>query len=156
MAKRPRTSLTVSLQLDGAKETLKAFRDLPKEASAALRDATKHISTALAGKVKAAAEADESPQSALLAGTVRARRDRVPSIVAGGTKRLGKNRAPAWKLLFGSEFGANRYPQFHKEHTGKKGTWFFPVVDEHQADISHEWNKAADDVIRRFSQGGGA
>lgn len=151
MAKR---GLSVNIQIDGLKETLKAFRHLPKEATAELRDAATKVSQKIADKAKAAGRADSSPQSALVAPTVKAKRDRVPVVQAGGASRVGRNRVPVHKVLFGSEFGSNRFSQFHRPHQGRQGAWFFPVVEDNAALIDREWNEAADTVVRRFSAGG--
>jgi len=145
MAKK---SLVITLRLEGAREVLAAFRAMPKDASTELRAASLKLAQSLAPKV-AAAGRTEGKQAALLAKTVRAQRDRVPVIVVGGTRRLGSNRKPAFKLLFGSEFGANFYRQF-RPHLGAGSYWIFKTVDDNQATISKEWNKAADTVIRKF------
>lgn len=144
-------SLTITLRVDGIRETLAAFKKLPKDASDALRDRTKELSRDLATAVQASARV-EGRQAAALASTVKARRDRVPVIVAGGTKRLGRNRKPAYKLLFGSEFGANRLRQY-KPHLGRGSYWFFRTVEDEQVTIAAAWGKAADDIVRAFGEG---
>lgn len=149
-----KTSLTMGIRISGARETLKAFNDLPKDANNELRDRSKKLSEMLADKVRQAARSDQSPQSALLAPTVKARRDRVPVIVAGGARRIGSRGRPAWALLFGAEFGSNRHRQFRKQHTGKDGSWLFPVADEHRDLIDREWNAAADEIAAKWAQGG--
>lgn len=143
-----KTSLTVNIKIDGVRETLAAISKLPKDAQNALRDAAKDLSEDMAVAVRASAVAEGS-QAALLAVTVKASRDRVPVVAAGGTKRLGRNRKPAYKMLFGSEFGANRYEQF-KPHIGTDGYWFFPTIEEESPAIADRWLKAADDVVERF------
>jgi hypothetical protein len=148
-----KTGLTITIKIDGATETLRAFRDLPKDATNRLRDKAGEIADALRPAVEAAARTDTSPQSKLVAGTVKVKRDRIPALVAGGTKRLGVNRVPAYKLLFGSEFGSVRYKQFNKLHQGQEGSWFFPVVEREAARISAAWNEAADEIIAEFSGG---
>ena len=148
-----KTGLTIVVEIDGVRETLAAFRDLPKQATDKLRDAAGQIAEDLLPGVRSAARSDLSPQSALVASTAKVRRDRIPVLVAGGTKRLGVNRAPAYKLLFGSEFGSNRLRQFHKRHQGQEGSWFFPVVEAEAARISAAWNEAADAIIREFNGG---
>lgn len=149
-----KTTLTVKMSIAGLRETIKAFQDLPKDASKRLRDETLKLSQALAVRAKVAGMVDEAPQSPLVATTVKAVRDRVPAIQAGGTKRLGRNRAPAYKLLFGSEFGSNNYPQFHRPHQGQQGQWFFPTVERSQAEIAAAWSRVADGIVRDFSEGG--
>lgn len=146
-------ALVVSLKIDGVRETLAAFRGMPKEANNALRDAANDIARDLAVDAKAAGVAEGS-QAALVAGTVRVVRDRVPVLQAGGTKRLGSRKAPAWKLLFGSEFGSNRFTQFPHTHQGTDGLWFFPTIEDNAASISRRWNAAADEVIAAFTREG--
>lgn len=102
-----RQAFTVNIHVEGGRQTLAAFRRLPKQASSELRDATLKLSASLARKVEAAARS-EGGQAALMALTVKALRDRVLALSAGGSKRVGSRRVPAWKLLFASEFGMNR------------------------------------------------
>ncbi|MFD4196619.1 hypothetical protein [Amycolatopsis thermoflava] len=148
------TAITVRVQIDGVRDALQAFRELPKDANDRLRDESMKLATRLAERVKADGMADAAPQSPLVATTVKARRDRVPVIEAGGTKRLGSRRAPAYKLLFGSLFGSNAYRQFHRPHGGRDAYWFFPIVEEAAPEISATWNRVADEIVRDFSAGG--
>lgn len=144
-------ALTVNVKIEGVRETLAAFNRLPKEASAELRKSSKELAELLAREAQTAGRA-RGGQAALVAGTVKAASDRVPVVQAGGAKRLGKSRAPAWKLLFGSEFGSNQYKQFHHAHTGRDGLWFFPSVEKNAAKIAAAWNKAADEIADRFGK----
>lgn len=143
--------LTVKISVDGARETLAAFNRLPREASDALRKHSLELATALASKVAGAATSD-SPQSALMSSTVKARRDRIPTIEAGGTSRVASSRVPAYKILFGSEFGARVLPQY-RPHVGRGSYWLFRTVEENEAAISSAWNKVADDIQRDFDRG---
>lgn len=152
---KPRKSLTMTVRIEGVKETLAKFRQLPKDASDEIRERSMRLAEVLAVKAQAAARSDVSPQAKLVASTIRPRRDRVPVIVAGGSKRVGRRRSPAWGVLFGAEFGANQYPQFGKPHQGREGSFLFPVVEENSELVEREWNAAADDVIARFTAGGG-
>lgn len=145
-------ALTIRLRITGAKETLAAFRGLPKEASQSLRERTLALSEVLAQAARSAA-ASEGRQAPLLAGTVKAVRDRVPAIQAGGSRSVGSRKAPAFKVLFGSEFGSNRLRQF-KPHRGRQGYWFFPTVEREQDAIATAWQEVADDVVNDFTRGG--
>lgn len=147
-------TLTVGIAISGARETLAAFRGLPKEASQALRERSMDLAQSLAGKVASAARGD-SGQSALIAPTVKAVRDRVPVITAGGTKRVGRNSVPAYKIIFGSEFGARTLAQY-RPHLGRGSYWMFKTVKANEAQIAAAWRKVADDIeqyFRRPSQG---
>lgn len=145
MAKK---ELVVRVRIEGLHEVLAALRKLPKDASDELRAAALDISKELATAAKASG-AREGRQAALVATTVRAQRDRVPVVVAGGTRRLGRNKKPAFKLLFGSEFGANRLHQY-KPHLGRDSYWFFRTIEDRQVEIEARWLQAADEVIRKF------
>ena len=143
--------LTITLRVDGIRETLDAFRALPKDASNELRDAAMDISRDVATAASSSGRA-EGRQAALVATTVKARRDRVPVIVAGGTRKLGRNRVPAYKLLFGSEFGSSRLRQY-RPHVGKGSYWFFKAVEDQQAATAKRWGEAADRIILKFGGG---
>ena len=151
MAKR---ALVITMRQEGVRETLTAFRGVPKEANNALRDAAGRIAQRFA-TTAAAAGAAEGSQAALVAKTVKVGRDRVPVVTAGGTKRLGSRKAPAWKLLFGAEFGSNRFTQFPRTHTGTEGIWFFPTIEREAPAIIKEWREAADEVLRAFTKSEG-
>lgn len=144
-------SLTIKVRITGVRETIKAFRDLPKEANNELRDRTRALAELLAKRVESAGRSD-SPQSALVAGTVRAVRDRVPVIQAGGNKRVGSRKKPAHKILFGSEFGAKTLKQY-RPHLGNGSYWFFREIEASQGEIDRAWNRLADDIVRRWASG---
>lgn len=144
--------LIVSVQIDGVRETLAKFRDLPKDASEELRVQAGKLAESMLSKVKAAAARDRSPQSRIVAATAKVKRDRVPVLEVGGTKRIGRNKQPAFKLTMGAEFGS-RLKQFHKPHQGRTGSWFFPVVEKESAEIGRQWSEAADRIVRKFGEG---
>lgn len=136
-----------SVEIIGADEILRAFRQLPKEASDELRDTAQRLAADLATDIAAAARR-EGRQAALMAPTVKAKRDRVPVVQAGGAKRVGRNRVQAGKLLFGSEFGS-RLPQF-RPHLSGGSYWFYDTVERQDSEIYAEWLKAADRIIQAF------
>jgi hypothetical protein len=159
-------ALTVKVRITGLRETLKKFRGLPKDASKELRTETLRLSEFLTLKAKAAGFA-QGRQSGVVAGTIRAQKDRVPAVVMGGTKRLGRNKAPAYKIMFGAEFGMNarsgwyakpRYADSpgrqYRPHRGRAGYFFFPTVEQSQSEVAAAWNKVADDIVAKFSEGG--
>ncbi|GAB3817475.1 hypothetical protein [Kribbella italica] len=151
--------LSVKVKITGVRETLAKFRTLPKEASAELRDANQKISEELAGKIHSAATSANG-QGALVAPTVKARRDRVPSVQAGGRKQAGsqsrksKGQSPTTvsDLIYGSNFGANVLKQFPRP-TGPDH-WFFSTVEDNQAQIEREWLVAVDKVLGKWGSGG--
>lgn len=150
--------ISVKIQITGARETLAAFRKLPKDATVEMRDANQHISEDLADKIRQAATADGA-QSALVASSVKARRDRVPSVQAGGKGRAGsqKRRSKGQKptnmsdLLYGANFGANVLKQFHKPT--QPDHWFFDTVEANEARIVKDWEDAAERVLGKWARG---
>lgn len=139
------TGLVIRIRIDGAKEVIAAFSRLPKVANTSLRERTLALSKTMADHAKAAAQAD-SGQSALMAPTVKARKDRLPSVQAGGMRRVGRNRVPAYKVLFGSEFGAT-YLEQYRPHVGQGSYWFFDEFDQRAGEIERTWLRIADEVI---------
>ncbi|GAB3372567.1 hypothetical protein [Amycolatopsis echigonensis] len=161
-----KTALVVKLELSGAREVLAAFRALSKDASDALRDHSGKLAQKLAGKAAADVAAHGGPQGKLVAPTTRVVRDRVPAIQIGGSRRVGRNRTPAYGVLFGSIFGMTvssgwyrnaRYNastgRQYRVHRGIDAYAFFPVVEQNQATIAAEWHAAANQIVRDFNRG---
>lgn len=157
--------LTIRLKGEGVRETLSVLRHFPKDANRQLREASLRIADLLAQSAKQASSIDA--QSAAVGKTVRAIKDRVPVVQAGGARRITSSRVPAWRLLFGSEFGANgrfgwysaaRYAESEgrqfSPHQGRTGRWFFPTVERELPAALKEWREAADEIVRKFGQGG--
>jgi hypothetical protein len=155
-------TLTMTFQAEGLRETLAAFNRLPKDANAELRDAAGRIVAWVARDAKAASSID--PQAAAVGQTVRVARDRVPAVQAGGSAKITSQGIPAWRLLFGSEFGMSgrsgwfsgpQYAdspgrQFHSTHRGRQGRWFFPTVERSASETARLWNDAADAIVHRW------
>ncbi len=162
-----KTSLTLKLSIDGVTDTLRAFSRMANDANDALRDASLDLAQELAADARADGFANGGPQGKLVAQTVKAKRDRVPVVEAGGTRRLGRHGAPAYGMTFASIFGMTRRsgwyasPRYgtasghqYRPHAGQNAYWFFPVIEANAATISRRWNAAADEVVRKFSEGG--
>lgn len=144
--------MRANVRVEGVDEAVRAFRRLPKVAKQSLSERTKALSEVLAASARRAGQAD-SAQSALVAGLVKARKGQTPFIAGGGSKRVGRNRVPAYKVIFGSEFGSNRLAQF-RPHRGKLGYWLFPTVEREKAKITKAWLDVADDVAKDFTRDG--
>lgn len=160
-----KSSLTIKVEIEGVRETLALFRKMPKAATVELRNASQRIAEMVAESAKAGAYA-EGRQAALLVPTIKAVRDRVPAVQVGGSKPVGRNDAPAWRVLFVSEFGmdkrsgwyaADKYDQSigqqAKPHSGNVGRWFFPSVEPLTPQIEREWNAAAERIAGMFGMG---
>lgn len=145
-----KTAFTVKVHAEGVRETLAAFRRLPKEASGELRKSARELVATLVPKIRAAAYAAPTPQASKVAPKVRPLSDRVPAIQA--TDPVKPRGIRGHGVLFGAEFGSNQFGQFHHAHTGREGLWFFPTVERDADDIVKAWRKAADAIIRDFTR----
>lgn len=161
---RSNTALTLTFNVDGLREVLSALNRLGKEANTKLRAKAITIAERLAGDIKTAGQG-EGGQAAAVAETVKAKRDRLPVITAGGTTRIGRNHVPAYKLLFGSEFGMNRRTGWYARrryagsagrqyppHQGRHSYWVFKTADEQQEAVLTEWATVADDIVTEFGR----
>jgi hypothetical protein len=159
-------TLTIHIRIDGVRETIRAFNEMGRDANRDLRTETFKISDDLAVKLRVAAGADGN-QSRLMVPTIKARKDRVPSVEAGGSKRVGRHGKPAGALIFASEFGMSsrsgwygrrRYRgspgrQWHP-HRGAASYWFFETVEDQTDNIQRRWLAVCDRLIRKWGAGG--
>lgn len=150
--------LTINVKIEGGRETLKAFRDLPKEASNELRDAAGLIADDMVGWVQNAAEGT-SRQAALVAGTVKRVRDRVPAIVIGGSARVGtgtgRRKGAAYQILFGANFGSRSLRQFPAWAGVGNDYFVFSSINDHAREVEERWLNAADEIGRRWASNTG-
>lgn len=89
-------------------------RKLDKEAPSKLADKAAD---------RAKRKSKKSKQSAIVGATVKATS---AAVIAGGNARIGRNQVPAYKVLFGSEFGSANLKQFPPP---SKSYWFFTAVE---------------------------
>jgi hypothetical protein len=150
--------LTISVKIEGGRETLKAFRDLPKEASDELRDAAGLIADDMVGWVQNAA-ANAGRQAALVGDTVKRVRDRVPAVVIGGSKVVGtgtgRRKAKAFQILFGANFGSRSLKQFPAWAGVGNDYFVFASIEEHASEVEERWLAAADAIGQRWAHDSG-
>jgi hypothetical protein len=139
---------TDRIPIEGLNETLRAFKRYGPDAANELRTAAKAIAGEAATQIQAAGRSSDR-QSAMAAGTVRARRDRVPVIVAGGSSRAGQ-------VFFGSEFGGRRRKttQQFRPYRGTQGYWFYPALRAMTPKVLEEYGKALDRAAEKWGAGG--
>ncbi|MEV6693367.1 hypothetical protein AB0M35_18045 [Micromonospora sp. NPDC051196] len=136
------------MRVDGVWGVLRALSRVPSEADRQLQATGYRLAAALSGRVAGAARSD-SRQSALMAGTVRAVGG---EIVAGGSARVGRRGTPAYKILFGSEYGARVLPQF-RPHRGSGSYWMWAEILRSKAEIDRESADGAERVVRAIDRG---
>jgi hypothetical protein len=145
----------MSVAIHGADTTARAFRQYGKEANAELRDAAVRAVAGITPPIMAAMASD-SPQSRLVAGTVRPIRDRVPVLAVGGAKRVAptkgrkRKRPSSGDIFFGAEFGGQGRPttQQFRPHTGTVGYAFYPTFRRHIGTVIDAYGDALDKMAR--------
>lgn len=129
----------------------RTLRKLPKEASRELRAESKAIARKVA--TAAASRARTQPGVAkYVAPTIKARSDRVPVVVMGGSTRLpghtGQNQThqTVGDVWAGAEFGSRRYTQFQpwtgNQHVGKPGYFLYNTIRENETEIMGDYSDA--------------
>lgn len=144
-------ALTMRVSVYGVRETIAAFDRLPREARREIEEASLDIARSMVPRLRFAA-VGLGRQGPLLGSTVRALKDRVPVVSAGGAAPLGSRRRPAFKLLFGFEFGSDRYGQFRRHLGGGGSYWMFKTVFERQDEMMRRYLRAADAIIDKFTR----
>jgi hypothetical protein len=148
-----KTQLVINVKIDGLRETLRAFRDLPKEASDEARDEAGKIAQDMAAWISASLA--ENRQASLLIPTVKVARDRVPAVTVGGASRVGSRRTQAYKVLFGANFGARSFPQFRPWAGKGQDYHIFSQIEAHQDEVEERYLTAMDRVIDKWSNSEG-
>jgi hypothetical protein len=148
-----------TVRVEGDKEVIRALEKVPADAQEAMKAEAKDIATSLTDFIKIAGRA-HSRQAARAARTVRETSEGGwPVITASNTGR-------AHGLLFGSIFGMKRHTGWYNHarynhrpgargqfgpYIGYPGYWFFKTYEERKSWIESEWQKAGDEVVRRWS-----
>jgi hypothetical protein len=96
--------------LKGLGQVEKSLRD---QSNVRLRNAAGSAATALSSQLRQSAGSSPTPQARIVAETIKVRRDRLVSVVIGGTARVGSRGTPAGAILWGSEHGGVNFTQPH-------------------------------------------
>jgi hypothetical protein len=141
-----RRVLTVTIRITGIREVIRATSKWPDDAQAEIQDASLRIADVVAGHIRTAAHTNA--QSALIAPSIRVMKGNAPIIQAGGSGRVGRNNVPAYKVLFGSEFGSHALKQYRAFNSS--GYWFFVTVKADTDFIGREYLAAVDATNRKW------
>lgn len=137
----------------------KALAKLPKEASAELRTASKAIASDIAREAQGRARG-QGGIAAIVAPTIRAYRDRVPTIRMGSARTLptegtGWERARSGSrqtigdVIWGAEFGGqgrSATMQF-LPHLGQTGYFLWPTVRDRSDEMQDRYSEALLDAL---------
>ncbi len=162
---------TIKVQMDITPEIralFKVLNEMDKESKTELKEKVKGIAGWVADDIKrAAATAPMSAQAMRVAQTVRANKDRVPSVTIGGSRVKFSGGAVSGDVLYGSEFGADptsqsgkfpnggrRFPYRSPQRgQGSEGYWIYPTLRANQPRITREWHEAVNEVLSNWTKG---
>lgn len=164
------------IEVEGLVPVLRSLNTLGKDINARVREQSMVIAAEEALRLQRAAAQSGDALSVAIGAAIRRRSDRLPTIVAGGSKRIqvtkqrtftkfgttktgrvtrrqAKTKArklpTAGQVFFGAEFGGGRKPttkQF-RPHQGRKGYWFWPQIREDEGRMLELWAKAVDQIL---------
>lgn len=166
-----RVTVRLELNQEDYRTLMAAFRKMPKEAQDELRVTTKRMTGVLAFKIQQAATYAPNPhQARIVARSIKANKDRFPSITVGGARRAPVSRRatpnnpkPTYgELLFGTEFGAkkpgpNTFPSGGRKFpptsgrykSGSRGYFIFPTLRKNQETIRRDYLATVEKILKK-------
>lgn len=146
-----RATKSFDVEIDGLNELLRDFRALPKEASAELRLASQRIASShMVPAWKAAAE-NAGPWGDRISATVKARRDRLPSVVIGAQRPRFTNGATPNMVRYPSDKGVTSSASPGADAAFKNGLNWMRFARSYVPGAIKEWGQAVEDICKRFN-----
>jgi len=171
MATNNKVKIDIQMDKQDKDMLFKAFKTLPKEAQDVLRAETQKLVGTLAEEMKRkAATAPNPKQAMLLARSIKANKDRVPSITVGGGRKVpvqrkktpGSPQPMQSDLLFGAEFGVRQggpgtFKQGGRKFAnysgrmgkGSRGYFIFPTLRKNQERIRRTYLETVYKLLRK-------
>lgn len=140
----------VEARVVGLNSLLRDLRALPKDAQNELRSASVVIAERHMVPAWRAAALQAGPWGPKIAASVRARRDRVPSVVIGGKRAVFSGGASVNMVRFPSHAGRVRQ-SIPKAFTRTR--WMSTVKRRYIGEAVREWGDAVSRVVRDFNNG---
>lgn len=133
---------TLQLKIDDRdlRALLATFGKMDDIAKNDMRKIAASISEKVANEVRYAASQSGKPavNNAIMQSLKISKSDKAPNFSLGGSPRVTSRGTKAGEILFGAEFGSNKYRQF-PPHLGKTGYFIFPTLRKMQRSILAEW-----------------
>lgn len=150
-----RTVKTTDAYVEGLDELLRDLRALPKHAQDELRDASKVIATTyMAPAWAAAAAAYAGPWGEKIAATVKAKRDRIPSVNIGSQRKAFSGGASPTMVRYASEAGYTRDSSGARAGVAAAfgpGRNWMQKARTYIGPAMLEWGRAVDRVCLKFN-----
>lgn len=166
--------IAITVEPASLRGLISTLNKLDKETQNQVRDAAYPLSQRLAGQLTQFAGSSPTPQTALVAQSIIAKRDRLVRVDVGGSKKVGRKyggeqsksgkgakvrqvRAPAGALLWGSEYGSKSgvdsigraYTKRFGAGHSSSGFWIAPAVDYYTPILAAEYIEIVKRIIKR-------
>lgn len=142
------------LEIYGLTSLLRDMRTLPKEAQNELRTASKDIAGRHMVPAYKQAAMQAGPWGGAIAATVRAKRDRVPSVSIGSSRRVFSGGASPTMVRFPSHAGNQGRSGDTMPPAFGSGTAWMRTMGRYKGAALREWLDAVDRIKRKFERGG--
>jgi hypothetical protein len=130
------------------------MRNLPKEAQNELRVSSKDIAGRLMVPAYKQAAMQAGPWGGAIAATVRAKRDRVPSVSIGSNRSAFSGGASPTMARFPSHAGNQGRSAATMPPAFGSGTGWMRSMGKYKGAALREWLDAVDRIKRKFERGG--
>lgn len=141
---------TVEARIPGLNRLLRDLRALPKEYHDELRTASKDIATRHMVPAWQAAAMDAGPWGAQIAATVRAKRDRIPAVSIGGSRKAFSGGASVNMVRYPSHAGRVRQ---EIPAAFARTDWMSKVKPAYIEAAVREWGQAIEKVCDAYNRG---
>jgi len=142
------------LEIFGLTSLLRDMRNLPKEAQNELRVSSKDIAGRLMVPAYKQAAMQAGPWGGAIAATVRAKRDRIPSVSIGSNRRAFSGGASPTMARFPSHAGNQGRSSATMPPAFGSGTGWMRQMGRYKGAALREWLDAVDRIKRKFERGG--
>lgn len=135
-------------------QILRSFKAMDDEAVDQARQVSGDLAEFAAGKIRDYALGSRYVGSRRVANAVRIKRSSKIGEFAYGFKseKFFSGGASTADMVWGLEFGADKYPQFppRSPNNGRVGYFIYPTLKRIQPEILKKWVDAFDQIIDRF------
>lgn len=178
-----RGTTTIEVDPITLRDYLRALGRLDKDVQNEVRDNSQKLAIGFKFNLELAAAFSPTPQAKLVAQSITTPRDRLPTVVIGGKKKVGREyrsrekrtgktgntlpgkriKAPAGALLYGSEFGSHGGKDSRGRNMGnrfvvgrkKDGYWINPTTEREAEQVFEAWVGYVDKILKREGIYGG-
>ena len=183
LSKEGRGTTTIEVDPITLRTYLQAIGRLDKDVQDEIRRKAQSQAIGFKFNLELAAMLSPTPQARLVAQSITTPRDRLPTVVIGGKKRVGREyrsrekrvgktgntlpgkriKAPAGALLYGSEYGSRGGTDSRGRKMGKRfvvgrstyGYWINPTTEREANEVFTAWVNFVDDILKREGIYGG-